>query len=433
MGSFGVMLLASLPLASAVSATEYVLPSYRHLAEKMAAGEDITIVYFGGSITMGAMTYPGHGVNRDGEAYDYRNECDPEKFSWRARSFAALQEKYEQRPGQFHMVNAAVGATDSELGAYRLAHHVLADNPDLLFIEFAINDNGVGLLSDDPEAERSIYRTLSSIVSRARAANPNLAVFIPVSTARDLDPAQYVVFQPARAHHMRFAEMFHIPYVDIHHVFFESPLPEGVTVANVFDGPDSPGCRVHPSPRGHEAYAAGVCSLLDELLTRHRFAFKGPRREAWFEPYPRNPRFLLATELPVGGGWSLQDGTAFTHLATHVCRETKTLFTDRPGAHFQMDFEGSAVFLWGQQHYPGQGDISGQLSVRVDGTERAVFADPAHRQGDDLLLQRMMPVVRNLDPALNHVLEVVTLPLEDGGPTRVALHGIGLDEAPSPR
>jgi len=432
MGFLGLMLLVSLSLANSESATEYDLPSYRHLAGKIAAGEDITIVYFGGSITVGAITHPTHGVNRDGEAYDYRDEQDPEKFGWRARSFNSLREEYEKRPGQFHMVNAAVGATDSELGAYRLARHVLVYSPDLLFIEFAINDNGVGLLSDNPEAESSIYRTLSSIVSRARAANPNLAILVPVSTARDLDPTKHVGFQPARAHHMRFAEIFHIPYVDIHSVFYNSPLPEGATVENVFDGPDTAGCRVHPSPRGHEAYAAGVCRVLDDLLTRHRFAFKEPRRETWFEPYPRNPRFLLATELPAGEGWSLQDGTAFRYFATHVCRDTKILFTDQPGARFQMDFRGSSVYLWGQQHYPGLGDISGRLSVRIDGTERAVFTDESPRKDSEGLLQRMMPVARDLDPTVDHVLEVATLPLEDGRPTRVALHGIGLD-APPPR
>ena len=418
--------------AVAAYATEYEMPSYAFLKDKIDAGEDITVVYFGGSITQGAMTYPWQGVNRDGQPYDYSAVSDPEVFSWRARTFTWLKKQYEKRPGQFHRVNAAIGATDSELGAYRLARHVLAAKPDLLFIEFAINDNGVGPLSDNPEADRSIYRTLSSIVSRARAENPNLAIFIPVSTARDLDPAVYAGFQPARAHHIRFAEMFHLPYLDIHKVYFESPLPEGVTPNNVFDGPDVPGCRVHPSSLGHQAYAEGVSSVLQDLIEHHRFEFAEPKRNAWFEPYPRNPELIVAKDLPAGEGWTLQKGAAFVNLKTHVCHDTEILFTDQAGSRFTMNFSGSSVYLWGQQHYPGLGDIAGRMAVSVDGVHLAVFSSPDHSEEGDLLLMRMMPVVRDLNPAVPHVLEVVTLPLENEAPTRIGLHGIGFDRpAPS--
>ncbi len=416
----------------ASSALEYAMPSYAHLQQKIDAGEDITVVYLGGSITYGAMTYPPFGTNAAGKPYDYRAESDPERFSWRARTFAWLRENYEKRPGQFRMVNAAVGATDSELGAYRLARHVLAYKPDLLFIEFAINDNGVGKLSDNPEADRSIYRTLSSMVSRVREANPEAAVFIPVSTARRLDPAVFAYFQPARTHHMRFAEMFHLPYLDIQQVFYEMPLPEGVTVDNVFDGPANAGCGVHPSPLGHRAYAEGVCRALEDLLTRHRFDFAKPRRAAWFEPYPRNPRFLPAEELPQGDGWVSREGKAFAQMKTHVCRTSDILFTDRPGSRFTLPFKGTAVYLWGQQHYPGLGNISGRLVVSVDGVRRAVFSDGDHRVAGDQLLQRMMPVARDLEPAVPHVLEVTASPMDDGTPTRIGLHGIGIDQPPVP-
>jgi len=418
-------------LVGAAPVEDYDLPSYAHLREKIDAGEDITVLYFGGSITVGAMTWPQHGTNAAGEAYDYRGESDPERFSWRARTFAWLREHYEKRPGQFRMVNAAVGATDSELGAYRLADHVLANHPDLLFIEFAINDNGAGRLSDDPEADGSIYRRLSSIISRVREANPNAAVFLPVSAARDLKPEVPAYFETARAHHKRFAEMYHVPYLDICKVFFEDPLPEGVTRENVFDGPDNPGCAVHPSPRGHQAFAEAVCRALDGLLTSHRFPFAQPRREDWFAPYPVNPAYVTADKLPTGEGWSLRDGTAFAHLATHVCHETKVLFTDQSGAKLVLPFSGSSVYMWGQQHYAGLGDISGRLQVSVDGEVRACFADADHREPGDQLLQRMMPVVRDLDPSEPHVLEIVTVPPPDGVATRIGLYGIGLDQ-PTP-
>jgi len=414
---------ALLPLALCLGCTGEASP----LRAKIDAGKNITVVYFGGSITQGAMTWPQEGVNAAGEPYDYREESDPEQFSWRARTFKWLQQNYEKRPGQFHMVNAAVGATDSELGAYRLAEHVLPHHPDLLFIEFAINDNGAGKLSDDPEADLSIYRRLSSIVSRVRAANPDVVIVIPVSTARRLNEASYQYFQAARKHHLDFANCFHIPFVDIDRAFYEAPLPDGVTLDNLFDGPDEPGCAVHPSPRGHLAYANAVCAVLEDMLEGRAFSFAQPRRTDFFGPWPRNPRFIPAAALPEGGGWTHQPGTAFVNSPGHVLRETPILFTDQAGARFELTFEGTAVYLFGQQHYPGLGNITGKLEVAVDGQPLAVFSDGAHRVEGVSLLQRMMPCCRGLDPARPHVLTITTMPVDDNTPTRVGLHGIGID------
>lgn len=424
------LLLFAVPVVCLLTAAGFAesvaVPGFARLKEKIDAGEQVTVVYLGGSITNGAMTWPQHGTNRDGETYDFRSESHPDESSWRARTFAWLKQHYEKTPGQFRMVNAAIGATDSELGAYRLADHVLANKPDLLVVEYAINDGGRGMLSNDRNAPRSIYRTMASIVTRVQAANPEAAIFIPVSTARDLDPTRNEGFQVARAHHLRFADEHRIPYVDIHRVFFEEPLPEGITPENVFDGPDNPGCAVHPSPKGHQAYAAGVCRRLKELLESRPFPFAGEAAPGWPTPYPVNPKMVAAASLPEGEGWALREGTAFAGREDHVLAETPILFTSTERARLTMRFRGTAVFAWGQHHYP-DGDITGRLVVRIDGVDRAVFTDAAHRQGTEGLLQRMLPVAHDLDPAKEHLLELVTEPRADGSPTRIGLHGVAFD------
>lgn len=100
----------------------------KRVMARAAAGEDITIAYIGGSITQGAGAVPVHT-----ECYAYR-------------SFCQFQERYGKGQNvHVHFIKAGVGGTPSELGVIRFERDVLRDGcvkPDLLIIEFAVNDEG---------------------------------------------------------------------------------------------------------------------------------------------------------------------------------------------------------------------------------------------------------------------------------------------------
>lgn len=83
---------------------------------KMNAGDSVKIAYFGGSITEA-----GNG--------------------WRDQSFNWLKSKYPAVA--LSQVNAGIGGTGSDLGVFRLQKDVLSKNPDLVFVEFAVNDNAL--------------------------------------------------------------------------------------------------------------------------------------------------------------------------------------------------------------------------------------------------------------------------------------------------
>jgi lysophospholipase L1-like esterase len=80
--------------------------------KKISQHDTIRIAYFGGSITAAA--------------------------GWRVKSFNWLKETYPKC--HFVEINAALGGTGSDLGAFRLANDVLKHKPDLVFVEFAVND-----------------------------------------------------------------------------------------------------------------------------------------------------------------------------------------------------------------------------------------------------------------------------------------------------
>ncbi|MCD7785407.1 MAG: SGNH/GDSL hydrolase family protein [Oscillospiraceae bacterium] len=87
--------------------------------EKAESGEDCNIVYIGGSIT------EGDGLET---CYAYR-------------SFTYFQEKFGKGNGDnVHYYNSGISGTPSTLGALRFEDDVEAYSPDIVFIEFAVND-----------------------------------------------------------------------------------------------------------------------------------------------------------------------------------------------------------------------------------------------------------------------------------------------------
>ena len=96
--------------------------------EKAKRGEDVTIAYIGGSITQGTGAKPIH------------TEC------YAAQSFKKFKALFgKEGVENVHFVKAGVGGTCSELGMIRYERDVLEDGkntPDLVVIEFAVNDEG---------------------------------------------------------------------------------------------------------------------------------------------------------------------------------------------------------------------------------------------------------------------------------------------------
>ncbi len=98
----------------------------RKVLDKAASGEDVTLSFIGGSITQGAGAIP---INE---------KCY-------ARVFYEDFVKRYMKGGECTFVKAGVGGTPSELGMIRFERDVLRDGkcePDLIVIEFAVNDEG---------------------------------------------------------------------------------------------------------------------------------------------------------------------------------------------------------------------------------------------------------------------------------------------------
>lgn len=113
----------------------------KNAIEKAKNGEDVTIAYIGGSITEG----------------DNKPTC------YAARSFDYFTQTFAKDPEKCHYVNAGISGTPSVLGSLRLYNDVLSKNPDIVFVEYAVNDGDEDIYRD---AYDSIIRECLSYESK---------------------------------------------------------------------------------------------------------------------------------------------------------------------------------------------------------------------------------------------------------------------------
>ncbi len=83
-------------------------------------GEELTIGFLGGSITQGSF------ATKTENCYAYR------VFTWWKQEFPQAA---------FHYVNGGIGGTTSHLGVSRAVEDVLMYQPDIVIVDFSVNDD----------------------------------------------------------------------------------------------------------------------------------------------------------------------------------------------------------------------------------------------------------------------------------------------------
>ena len=119
-----------------------------NVMSKLESGDSLRIGYLGGSIT----AQPG----------------------WRVYSQEWLKEQYPE--AKITEIHAAIGGTGSNFGVFRLKEHVLHYQPDLLFVEFAVNDAS-------QDADR-IIRSMEGIIRQTWEYFPKTDICL-IYTIRD--------------------------------------------------------------------------------------------------------------------------------------------------------------------------------------------------------------------------------------------------------
>src|SRR5574344_398512 len=122
--------------------------NYRFLkaVNKAKNGEQVTIAYLGGSITEGTNAQP-----KETNCYAYLSD----------RIFA---DTFAKDKTTIKYINAGISGTPSMLGLERCNKDIIAANPDVVFVEFAVNDDG--RIADLRDTYESVVRKLLNSASQ---------------------------------------------------------------------------------------------------------------------------------------------------------------------------------------------------------------------------------------------------------------------------
>ena len=309
-----------------------------NVAAKLKAGQPVRIAYLGGSITAVA--------------------------GWRVKTLAWFKQQYPQ--AAISEINAAIGGTGSDLGVYRVGFDVLKHKPDLMFVEFAVNDGG----SDPLE----IHRCMEGIVRQTWTADAATDIcFVYTLTGGMVKELQGGKFPRAASAMEAVADHYHIPSIHFgvevvkrvgnHSLVFklakDATPEEKAAIGNqlVFTNDD-----VHPLDAGHVLYTEVAARNLPALLagTAAAHAVAAPLVVGNYE----HAGMVPLDGATMGGGWTRLDPASDPRARDFASRMPALFRADVAGSQLSFRFRGTAAGI-----YDLVGPDCGQVIVTVDGGE----------------------------------------------------------------
>lgn len=201
----------------------YEINEYRikNCIKRAKAGEQITVGFLGGSITQGSL------ATKDEFSYAYR------VFSWWKNTFPNANIKY---------VNGGIGGTTSHYGVSRAITDVLMYQPDIVIVDFSVND----------DANEFFEETYEGVIRKLLLWQSQPAVIL-------LNNVYYDTGENAQEYHNKIGEWYKIPYVSIKDTIYQQ-IKLGVYKRDELttDG-------LHPNDKGHELVANEIIKYLSSI------------------------------------------------------------------------------------------------------------------------------------------------------------------------
>lgn len=326
--------------------------------KKASRGDSVRVAYLGGSITA--------------------------QNGWRKYSLEWLREVFPT--AHFSEIYAAIGGTGSDFAAFRLQEQVLFHRPDLVFVEFAVND--------DKKPEEKIIRSMESIVRNIRNNNPKTDICFVYTIKQDFVELEMKGDLPASAKAMeKVADHYGIPSVnfgyEVCRLLSKDELvfkggKEELAGVRVFS-PDG----VHPyTETGHRIYFASFQRSFEKIRARKLSGVSKIDLPAPLEPaFYASPQMLDFTEGTLKGKWDVFDPkddplfSQFRNAFTQIGR-------GEPGATLSVRFKGTAIGICDIMG-PEAGAISIEIDGQPHGTQLRFDAYCTYRRMNYLLIDEL--------------------------------------------
>jgi lysophospholipase L1-like esterase len=300
---------------------------------RLKDGQQVKVGYFGGSIT--------------------------EAAGWRVQTLDWLRKSYPK--AQVEEINAAIGGTGSDLGVFRLEWDALRHKPDLLFVEFAVNDGGA--------APEQIWRAMEGIVRQTWSSNSrtDICFVYTFRTGYEQDLAAGKCPRAASAMEM-LAEHYRIPSINVAlktvelqksgKLIYQSDTPtEAGVIRFSQDG-------VHPLTEGHQVYTDVITTAMQQMAALPAVDHRSKLSSVFVQDHWQAARMVPVTASMLTGEW--RQLSPDSEIARHFVRRMGTLWeSSKPGSRLSFEVRGSIVRV-----YDLLGPDGGQVTISVDGQVR---------------------------------------------------------------
>ena len=208
----------------------------QNFVKRARNGESLTIVGFGGSVTAGA-----------GLVVEYDKRPFGQIFTDNLQKMFPL--------AKFKFVDAGLSGTNVRFSVFRVRDDVLKYNPDLVILDFSVNNNG----------DTDLKNLFESIISQINKAREDTAIINIQFTEMHENDSDSTMLQensylsPQRRIILKAAQDFEIPSISFHN-FVWSKINN-----NVFSKNDVLLDHVHPTHFGHVLAANMLTALMQHV------------------------------------------------------------------------------------------------------------------------------------------------------------------------
>ncbi len=372
MTALGLLLVA---LKSTKTESSQLMNTYTGFDQRAKKDDHLCVAFFGGSLTWGAQA------------------TDPLRTSYRAVLSQRLKQFYLN--AHFEFVDAAIGGTGSQLATFRLERDVLAHKPDLVFLDFSINDDPYS----NPDTDR--LAAYESLVRRmVQAGVPVVEVILPAKKDVLPNPPERLL----DAKHKEIGQAYGLTIADAVALVKSRVARSEFTPDQLWDAaPD----ETHPGDAGYALYAEAAWIALQQGITQKQHCHV-PKTMLHADTYMNINRFQLAALPQLPSGWGvgkpLRSAIAFDFTPSRwmdsVIIASRTKDKDQSPASLILKVQGKNILLFGEATMQ-----SGKYRLLIDGME--VKAQDLGKMSPHGTWRYVEVIALNLDEKQPHQVEII--------------------------
>lgn len=288
----------------------------KSVIEKADRGENITVAFLGGSITQ--------GFNATIHENCYANKT----YLWFKNRFPNINVRY---------VNAGIGATGSIIGVHRVEEQVLSKNPDIVFVDFSVNDK-------DNKYNKISYESLIRRILSHESKPAIVEVFMSTDSLENVQEQQIEI-----------GKKYNISMVS-----FRDTIRNEINNGRL-KWEDVASDEVHPNDKGHEIISELLINLLEDIdgennIVKEEYTELG---QPIFGDNYIEGKILNQDNVEV----ILNDGFLIDLDGFQGFKNGWMLDSSKDGARLKVEIEGKNIFLLYKKLVE---ETAGEFKIKVD-------------------------------------------------------------------